>query len=160
MTSNLLSFSMANFYKAVNLSTRGVTVTFNLFLESIGLLLLTCVTLFWSNDVMAQRELLQCRRMAAQMNKSLPAKIDFMTTLQMTSCLEDKGEIYFQYFHVISDPASLPRNIQSKSKASARSQYCSNKDFRNALKLYNFDFYYVDVSNRPIFSFTLKASDC
>ena len=94
------------------------------------------------------------------MNKSLPAKIDNITTLQATGCLEDKGEIYFQYVHVISNPSSLPRDIQSKAKASAKSQYCGNKEFRNALKLYNFDFYYVDSSNRPLHSFTLRASDC
>lgn len=108
----------------------------------------------------AQNKLSTCMSMASQMNKSLPSKIDFLTTLQATSCIEDKGEIYFQYVHVISNPSALPRDIQSKAKASAKSQYCGNREFRNALKLYNFDFYYVDVSNRPLHSFTLRASDC
>jgi hypothetical protein len=98
--------------------------------------------------------------MASQMNRSLPAKIDNITTLQGTSCLEDKGEIYFQYVHTISNPSLLSRDIQSKAKATAKSQYCRNKEFRNALKLYNVDFYYVDYSNRPLYSFALRASDC
>ena len=98
--------------------------------------------------------------MAAQMNKSLPKKIDHITTLRATGCVEDKGEVYFQYVHVISNRSSLPRDVQTKSKASARSQYCSNKEFRNALLFFNFEFYYIDSSNRPIYSFTLKRSDC
>lgn len=113
-----------------------------------------------SRFAFAQNKLSTCISMASQMNKSLPAKIDFLTTLQATSCIEDKGEIYFQYVHVISNPSALPRDIQAKAKASAKSQYCGNTEFRNALKLYNFDFYYVDVSNRPLHSFTLRASDC
>lgn len=114
----------------------------------------------FTNSTLAQNKLVTCMSMASQMNKSLPAKIDFITTLQATSCIEDKGEIYFQYVHVISNPSALPRDIQSKAKASAKSQYCGNREFRNAMKLYNFDFYYVDVSSRPLHSFTLRASDC
>jgi hypothetical protein len=112
------------------------------------------------NPAFSQTKLATCMSMAAQMNRYLPAKLDFLTTLQATSCLEDKGEIYFQYLHVISDPSALPRDIQSRAKASAKSQYCGNKEFRNALKLYSFHFYYVDSSNRPLNSFTLRASDC
>jgi len=113
-----------------------------------------------SSDVVAQRELSACRTMSAQMNRSLPAKIDFLTTLKGTSCLVDKGETYFQYLHVISNPSALPRDIQTKAKTAARTQYCSNKEFRNALTLFSFDFYYVDNANRPIYSFTIRASDC
>jgi len=109
---------------------------------------------------MAQKGLSECKGMAAQMNRSLPAKIDFLTTLQATSCLVDKGEIYFQYLHVISNPAALPKDIASKAKAAAKSQYCGNKEFRNALTLFVFDFYYVDQSSRPIYSFTIRRSDC
>ena len=114
----------------------------------------------FTNSSFAQNKLATCMSMASQMNRSLPAKIDFLTTLKATSCVEDKGEIYFQYVHVISNPSALPRDIQSKAKAAAKSQYCSNKEFRNALKLYNFDFYYVDTSNRTLHSFTIRASDC
>jgi len=98
--------------------------------------------------------------MASQMNKSLPTKVDFLTTLQATSCIEEKGEIYFQYVHIISNPSALPRDVQAKAKASAKTQYCGNKEFRSALRLYNFEFYYVDASNRPLHSYTIKASDC
>lgn len=132
-----------------NISTRQLKI-------SVSLILLAS----FINLAFAQNKLSTCMSMASQMNKSLPAKIDFLTTLQATSCIEDKGEIYFQYVHVISNPSALPRDIQSKAKASAKSQYCGNREFRNALKLYNFDFYYVDVSNRPLHSFTLRASDC
>lgn len=132
-----------------NISTRQLKI-------AVVTLLLTSLNHF----ALAQNKLSTCLSMASQMNRSLPAKIDFLTTLQATSCVEDKGEIYFQYVHVISNPSALPRDIQSKAKASAKSQYCGNKEFRNALKLYNFDFYYVDTSNRPLHSFTIKASDC
>jgi len=132
-----------------NISTRQLKI-------SVATLLLTSL----NHLAFAQNKLSTCLSMASQMNRSLPAKIDFLTTLQATSCVEDKGEIYFQYIHVISNPSALPRDIQSKAKASAKSQYCGNKEFRNALKLYTFDFYYVDTSNRPLHSFTIRASDC
>ena len=132
-----------------NISTRQMKI-------SVATLLLTS----FINSAFAQNKLATCMSMASQMNGSLPAKIDFLTTLQSTSCIEDKGEIYFQYIHVISNPSALPRDVQSKAKASAKSQFCGNREFRNALKLYNFEFYYVDISNRPLHSFTLRASDC
>lgn len=115
---------------------------------------------FIANTSFAQSKMASCLSMAAQMNKSLPTKIDSLTTLQATSCIEDKGEIYFQYAHIISNPSALPRDVQAKAKFLAKSQYCANKEFRNALKLYNFEFYYVDPSRRPLYSFTLKTSDC
>ena len=118
------------------------------------------VLLFYANLAVAQGKLSSCLAMASQMNKSLPTKVDFLTTLQATSCIEDKGEIYFQYVHIVSNPSALPRDVQAKAKASAKTQYCGNKEFRSALRLYNFEFYYVDASNRPLHSYTIKASDC
>ena len=132
-----------------NVSTR----LLNIF---VAMLLLTS----FSQSSLAQNKLTACFAMASQMNKSLPAKIDHITTLKATSCIEDKGEIFFQYVHVISNPSALPRDFKSKVKSIAKSQFCSNKEFRNALKIFNFDFYYVDFSDRPLYSFTLKASDC
>jgi len=103
-----------------------------------------------------------CVAMAAEMNKSLPAKIDFLTNLQSTSCVEDlfSGQLHFQYIHTISDPSALPQDIQKKAKASAKNQYCSNRGFRNALRYYVFDFNYFDSSRRLLYSFSLKSSDC
>lgn len=132
----------------------------NLSARQLKIAVATVLLISFSHLALAQNKLATCMSMASQMNASLPAKIDFLTTLQATSCIEDKGEIYFQYVHVISNPSALPRDIKAKAKASAKSHYCGNKEFRNALKLYNFDFYYVDVSNRPLHSFTLRASDC
>ena len=83
-----------------------------------------------------------------------------MTVLVATSGIEDKGEIFFQYVHIISSPSSLPRDIQAKSKNSAKQQFCKNSEFRNALKLFNFDFYYVDTRKSPLYSFTLRNGDC
>ena len=98
--------------------------------------------------------------MARQMNVSLPMRIDNITVLEATSCIEDKGEIFFQYVHIISNPSSLPRDIQAKAKNSAKQQFCKNSEFRNALKLFNFDFYYVDTRKTPLYSFTLRNGDC
>ena len=98
--------------------------------------------------------------MAKQMNVNLPMRIDNITVLEATSCIEDKGETFFQYVHIISNPSSLPRDVQAKSKNSAKQQFCKNSEFRNALKLFNFDFYYVDTRKNPLYSFTLRNGDC
>ena len=121
---------------------------------------LFCVLLVFYYPSYSQNKLEMCRSMAAQMNRSLPAKIDFVTTLKSTSCIYEKGEIYFKYIHIISNPASLPRDVKSKAKTSAKSKFCENREFRNALKLFNFSFNYVDISNRPLYYFLLRASDC
>lgn len=108
----------------------------------------------------ANTNLANCLAMARQMNTQLPKKIDFLTTLEATSCLEDKGKVYFQYVHIISDPASLPKDIERKAKASAKSQYCSNAEFIRTLNYFSFDFYYVDNKRKPLYSFTLTKRDC
>jgi len=77
-----------------------------------------------------QSKLQTCLSMAKQMNVSLPMRIDNITVLEATSCIEDKGEIFFQYVHIISNPSSLPRDIQAKSKNSAKQQFCKNSEFR------------------------------
>ncbi len=107
-----------------------------------------------------QSKLQFCLGMAKQMNVSLPMRIDNITVLEATSCVEDKGEIFFQYVHVISNPSSLIRDVQAKSKKSAKQQFCKNPEFRNALMLLNFDFYYVDNKKSPLYSFTLRNGDC
>jgi len=127
----------------------------SILMNGIGLFILIFSSLSYS-----QNKLATCTSMASKMNQSLPAKIDRITTLQTTSCLEDKGEIYFQYVHIISNASALPRDVQAKARSSARTQYCGNSEFRNALNLYNFDFYYVDSMRHPLYSFTLKSSDC
>jgi len=107
-----------------------------------------------------QSKLQTCWIMAKQINVSLPMRIDNITVLEETSCVEDKGEIFFQYVHIISNPSSLPRDIQAKARNSAKQQFCKNSDFRNALKLFNFEFYYVDIRKNPLHSFTLRKDDC
>lgn len=115
-----------------------------------------------ANNAIAQSKKEMCLAMASKMNKSLPAKIDFLTTLQSTNCVEDllNGEIHFQYYHSISNPSVLPQDVQRQAKASARAQYCSSKEFRNAIKHYVFDFNYFDTNRQPLYSFSLKYSDC
>ena len=108
----------------------------------------------------ANTNLDNCLAMAREMNKQLPRKIDFTTTLEATSCLEDKGKIFFQYVHIISDPSSLPKDIERKAKSSARSQYCINPQFIRALNYYSFDFYYIDSKRKPLYAFTLAKTDC
>ena len=51
----------------------------------------TVLLISFSHLALAQNKLATCMSMASQMNTSLPAKIDFLTTLQATSCIEDKG---------------------------------------------------------------------
>jgi hypothetical protein len=101
-----------------------------------------------------------CLAMAKEMNKQLPRKIDFTTTLEATSCLEDKGKVFFQYVHTINDPGSLPQNIEKKAKASAKAQFCRNPEFIRALNYFSFDFYYVDTKRKPLYAFTLTKNDC
>lgn len=101
-----------------------------------------------------------CLAMAREMNKQLPRKIDFTTTLEATACLEDKGKVFFQYVHIISDPSSLPKDIERKAKSSARFQYCANPQFMRALNYYSFDFYYIDSKRKPLYAFTLTKNDC
>jgi hypothetical protein len=115
---------------------------------------------FISTLSFAQSKLQTCLGMAKQMNVSLPMRIDNITVLEATSCLEEKGQVFFQYVHIISNPSSLPRDVQAKSKNSAKQQFCRNSEFRNALKLFNFDFYYVDTRKNPLYSFTLSNGDC
>ena len=108
----------------------------------------------------ANSNLDNCLSMARSMNSQLPKKIDFITTLDATSCLEDKGQIYFQYVHIISDSSSLPKDIQRQAKASAKKQFCSNSEFVKALNSFNFEFYYLDSRRKPLYTFTLTRSDC
>ncbi len=126
----------------------------------LGLSVLIGLIVFMSDSIYAQNKIATCSSIASQMNRSLPASIDWLTTLQSVKCNDIKGEVSFQYFHTITDPSALPRDANLKAKAAAKAQYCGNSDFRNALKLFNFDFLYFDSSNRPLHSFTLKASDC
>ncbi len=130
-------------------------------LRFIQLCLIIFVTALVSNNSIAQDKA-TCAVMAAEMNKSLPAKIDFLTTLQSTSCVQDlsTGQVHFEYIHTISNPSVLPNDVQKKAKASAKSQYCSNKGFRNALRYYVFDFNYFDTSRQLLYAFSLKNSDC
>jgi hypothetical protein len=123
-------------------------------------IILFLTLLFVSQISFGQTKIQTCLSMARQMNASLPMKIDGITTLEATSCLEDKGEIFFQYVHVVSNPSSLPKDIQSKSRSAAKQQFCKNPEFRNALKLFNFDFYYLDLRRSPLYSFTLRNGDC
>ena len=116
--------------------------------------------IFISTFSYGQSKLKTCLGMAKQMNVSLPMRIDNITVLEATSSLEDKGEIFFQYVHIISNSSSLPRDVQAKSKNSAKQQFCKNSESRNALKLFNFDFYYVDTQKNPLYSFTLRNGDC
>jgi len=108
----------------------------------------------------AQSALSMCQSYSKQMNRSLPGKIDFLTVLESTGCTSDNGIVYFQFYHVISDPASLPRDVSTKSKAAAKRSYCKNEEFRNSLLFFSFDFYYYDKSNRPLYSFSIGKSDC
>jgi len=101
-----------------------------------------------------------CLDMARQMNNELPRRIDHLTVLNATSCVEDGSKVFFQYVHTISNPSALPRDIQKRSKAEATRQYCSNQGFRDALRLLSFDFYYIDSNKRPIYSFSIEKSDC
>ena len=101
-----------------------------------------------------------CLDMARQMNKELPRRIDHLTVLNATSCVEDGSKVFFQYMHTISNPSALPRDIQKRSKAEATRQYCSNQGFRDALRLLSFDFYYIDSNKRPIYSFSIEKLDC
>jgi hypothetical protein len=101
-----------------------------------------------------------CLDMSRQMNRELPRRIDHLTVLKATSCVEDGSKVFFQYVHTISNPSALPRDIQKQSKDEALRQYCSNQGFRDALRLLSFDFYYIDSNNRPIYSFSIKKSDC
>jgi hypothetical protein len=125
--------------------------------------------IFWAiigSLLFAQQSLAQnkatCVAMAAEMNKSLPVKIDALTILQSTSCVEDlmSGQIHFQYFHTISNPSVLPQDVQRKAKTSAKNQYCNNKGFRTALRYYVFDFNYFDSNRQLLYSFSIKNSDC
>ena len=125
-----------------------------------ALKIFVAVTTFLSINVYANNNLDNCLAMAKQMNAQLPQKIDFLTTLDATSCLEDKGKVYFQYVHIISDPSSLPKDIERKAKSSARSQYCINPQFIRALNYYSFDFYYIDSKRKPLYAFTLTKTDC
>jgi len=115
---------------------------------------------FLSTQSFASSNLNNCLAMARGMNASLPKKIDFITTLDATSCIEDKGKVYFQYVHIISDPSSLPKDIQQQAKASSKKQLCSNSEFLRALNSFNFDFYYVDMKRKPLYTFTLMRGDC
>jgi hypothetical protein len=108
----------------------------------------------------ANSNLDNCLGMARGMNSQLPKKIDFITTLDATSCIEDKGQIYFQYVHTISDSSSLPKDIQRQAKVVAKKQYCSNSEFVRALNYFNFEFYYLDSRRKPLYTFTLTKSDC
>lgn len=132
-------------------------------------LYLNFLQIFWAiigSLLFAQQSLAQnkatCVAMASEMNKSLPAKIDALTTLQSTSCVEDlmSGQIHFQYFHTISNPSALPIDVQRKAKASAKNQYCRNQGFRIALKYYEFDFNYFDLNKQLLYSFSIKNTDC
>ncbi|WP_108646632.1 hypothetical protein [Polynucleobacter rarus] len=118
------------------------------------------LALFFCVNAYANSNLDNCQSMAKQMNAQLPKKIDFLTTLEATSCLEDKGKVYFQYVHVINDPSSLPKDIQKKAKSLAKSQYCANSEFVKALNYFTFDFYYVDSRRKPLYAITLAKSDC
>lgn len=124
------------------------------------LIKLTSLLSFFCINAYANSNLDNCLSMAKQMNTQLPKKIDFLTTLEATSCLEDKGKVYFQYVHVINDPTSLPKDIQQKAKSLAKSQYCTNSEFVRALNYYTFDFYYVDSRRKPLYVVTLAKSDC
>ena len=113
-----------------------------------------------SVNTYANSNLDNCLAMAKQMNAQLPKKIDFATTLEATSCLEDKGKVYFQYVHIINDPRSLPKDIEQTAKSLAKSQYCANPEFVRALNYYTFDFYYIDSKRKPLYAITLAKSDC
>ena len=101
-----------------------------------------------------------CLTMAKQMNLQLPRKIDYITTLEATSCLEDKGKVFFQYVHIIQEPSAFTKDVERKSQLRMKSQYCSNSEFRKVLEFFSFDFYYVDNKHNPLFTFTLTKSDC
>lgn len=120
------------------------------------LVLLACLT----GNAFANSNLEICLATAKQMNAQLPRKIDFLTTLEVTSCLQEKGKIYFQYVHLISDPTRLPKDINRKAKDAARTQYCYNPQFANALNHFILDFYYLDNQRRPLHTFSLSKSDC
>lgn len=119
-----------------------------------------CISLVSAFSVNAQTKLAQCMTMASQMNLQLPRQIDSITKLEATSCIEDRGQIYFQYVHIISSSSKLPKDVEKNAKLSAKNQYCSNKEFRNALSIFNFDFYYLDTRKNPLYSFTLTKNDC
>lgn len=108
----------------------------------------------------ASNNLDNCLAMAKQMNTQLPKKIDSLTTLEATSCLEDKGKVFFQYVHIISNSSSLPSDIESRAKSLAKSQFCGNSEFIKALNYFNFDFYYLDTKRKPLYSFTITKRDC
>ena len=101
-----------------------------------------------------------CLTMAKQMNLQLPRKIDYITTLEATSCLEDKGKVFFQYVHIIHESSAFTKDVERKSQLRMKSQYCSNSEFRKVLEFFSFDFYYVDNKHNPLFTFTLTKSDC
>ena len=119
-----------------------------------------CISLVTAFSVNAQTKLAQCMSMASQMNSQLPRQIDSITKLEATSCIEDRGQIYFQYVHTISNNSNLPNDVQKSAKLSAKKQYCANTEFRNALSIFNFDFYYLDARKNPLYSFTLTKNDC
>jgi hypothetical protein len=123
--------------------------------------LFLCVSFFvLSKASFAQNPMNMCLSMSKQMNNSLPMDIDASTTLEATSCIEDKGKIYFQYVHTVSNPSALPKNIQKVAKESSKKQFCSAPDFRKSLNYFSYDFYYLTKQGKPITSFTIRKSDC
>ena len=122
--------------------------------------LVFCISIVPAHGLVAQTKLAQCISMASQMNSQLPRQIDSITKLEATSCIEDRGQIFFQYVHIISSSSKLPKDVEKSAKLSAKNQYCTNKEFRNALSIFNFDFYYLDTRKNPLYSFTLTKNDC
>lgn len=111
-------------------------------------------------DVLAESALDTCIGISRQMNRQLPSRIDTITVLDGTTCSGDRGTAHLRYRHVLNPPSSIPSDIERRAKILARQQYCSNAEFKRALSLLTFDFYYYDAQGRSLFSFSLSRDDC
>jgi hypothetical protein len=123
------------------------------------LLFFTCL-LILSNLSIAQNTMDICLGISKKMNISLPRDVDTSTRLEATSCIEDRGKIYFQFVHTVLTPSALPKDIKKLAKDGSKKQFCPNIEFKESLKFFSYDFYYVTIQKQPIFSFTISKNDC
>jgi hypothetical protein len=116
--------------------------------------------LLLSNLSIAQNAMDVCLGISKKMNTNLPRDVDIYTRLEATSCIEDRGRVYFQFVHTLLSTSALPKDIKKLAKEGSKKQFCPNIEFKESLKFFSYDFYYLTTQKQPIFSFTVSKNDC
>ena len=109
-----------------------------------------------------------CRIVSDNMNKSMPRKVDELTTLDTTYCIQEQGNVTFCYKYTLNiskeESAQIPQLTKNDMKNSMRNylekKLCDSTIMKSMLKYSNIKYEYFLKNGESFNTMIFSKKDC